>query len=167
MTWMLILLSAEESFMQRWLDFSIASKGEADSETTLPHWHINKNMDTHWKPLTRPEVSSWECLVSSTESGGWGGRSADDKPSPLLQESRPPIKHKGTQTIPLVDQKKKHLAAPYKQIHQESNTTYVHVVNYIQHVAKDLLPITVSISQSADSCLLQLINQVIYIYGAS
>ena len=45
----------------------------------------------HAETLTRPGVSSWAGPVSSTESGGWDGRSADDKPSPSPRESRPPI----------------------------------------------------------------------------
>lgn len=76
-------------------------------------WHPKgQQMMTHWwhtrmltkteihavrHTLTRPEVSSWAGPVSSIESGGWDGRSADDKPFPSPQESLPPIEHTQTE----------------------------------------------------------------------
>lgn len=63
-------------------------------------WHIGDTLRwKHTHTLTRPEVSSWAGPVSSTESGGWDGRSTDDKPFPSPRESRPPVQTQQTQTI--------------------------------------------------------------------
>lgn len=76
-----------QQMMTHWWHTEMLTKTE--THTVGMAAHTNTRRHTH--RLTRPEVSSWAGPVSSIGSGGWDGRSADDKPSPSPRESRPPI----------------------------------------------------------------------------